>query len=68
MKQFQVVQEAADRLVIRIVASGESFDERCVLEPIREMVGENVTLEIELVNAISPAESGKYRFTINRMT
>jgi len=67
VRQFQVVQEAADKLVIRIVASGESFDERCVLEPVRELVGENIALDIELVDAISPTESGKYRFTINRM-
>ncbi len=68
VKQFQAVQEAADRLVIKIVARDSSFDGEPILKPIREMVGERTDISIELVEDIPPTKSGKYRFTVNNMT
>jgi len=67
VKQFQAVQESADRLVIRIVARDPHFDSEPILKPIRDIVGEHTDLSIELVNEIPPTKSGKYRFTVNNI-
>ncbi len=67
VKQFQAVQEAANRLVIRIVAHDQDFDSDPILKPIRKMVGDTTDLTVQLVNEIPTTKSGKYRFTINNM-
>jgi phenylacetate-CoA ligase len=67
VKQFQAVQETANRLVIRIVTRGDNFDSAPILTAIREMVGEETELSVKLVDEIPPTSSGKYRFTVNNM-
>jgi phenylacetate-CoA ligase len=68
IKQFQVVQEAADRLIVKIVSDQENPDLTFVTRGIHTRTGEEVAVQIERVDAIETTASGKYRFTVNRMT
>lgn len=67
VKQFQVVQETADRLVVKIVSDIENVDLAFVTREIRKKTGESVIIDIEQVERIETTSSGKYRFTVNRM-
>jgi len=67
VRQFQVVQEKADYLIIKIVPADKAVDTQNIVDVVREKIGDNVTVEIKLVNDIPPLSSGKYRFTINNM-
>jgi phenylacetate-CoA ligase len=68
VKQFQVVQETADRLVVKIVSEHADPDTAFVTDGIRKKTGDGVTIEIQRVDRIETTSSGKYRFTVNRMT
>ncbi|MBD3331985.1 hypothetical protein GF356_03970 [candidate division GN15 bacterium] len=68
IKQFQVVQVAADRLIVKIVSDRENPDLTFVTRGIHARTGEDVAVAIERVDAIETTASGKYRFTVNRMT
>ena len=65
VKQFQVVQEDANLLVIKIVARSEQFDTEPIVKKIVEKVGQGVHIEVKFVEQIEPLKSGKFRFTIN---
>jgi phenylacetate-CoA ligase len=68
VKEFQVIQETLDTIVIKIVPE-EGFDEKS-LEIIRKMIGErsrNWNIEFKLVNTIERTNAGKYKFVINKM-
>ncbi|HMK46809.1 MAG TPA: phenylacetate--CoA ligase family protein [Methanocella sp.] len=68
VKEYQVVQQAIDRIVIRIVPE-PSFDERQLSE-IREIVrtrSEGWNIEFEIVDHIDRTASGKFKFIINHM-
>lgn len=69
LAQLQIVQEAIDRFVFRIVR-GLDFGEPS-LERIRMLVAERfgagVTFECEFVDRILPEPSGKYRFCISNV-
>ncbi|MDF1544726.1 MAG: hypothetical protein P1R58_06445 [bacterium] len=65
VKQFQVIQEEADLLVIKIVLRSGELDTQPLLNQITEKVGPSVRIEIEFVDSIPPLKSGKFRFTIN---
>lgn len=67
VKQFQVIQEAADRITVKIVTRTSDFDSQAILQKIKFMVGENINIDIKRVDSIAPTKSGKYRFTINNM-
>lgn len=66
VRQFQVVQETATDLMIRIVPSGSHFDPDKVKMIIGEKIGMDVVIKIEFADRIAPLKSGKYRFTINK--
>jgi len=68
VKEFQVIQETLDTIVIKIVPE-EGFDEKS-LEIIRKMIGErsrNWNIEFKLVDTIERTNAGKYKFVINKM-
>ena len=65
VKQFQVVQEDANVLVVRIVSREGRFDTADLLSSIKKQTGENVSVTFEFVDEIKPLKSGKFRFTIN---
>ena len=68
IKEYQVVQEKLDKIIVRIIKE-EDFDEM-QLDMIREIVREKSKgwkLEFEFVEQIDRAESGKYKFIVNRL-
>jgi len=67
VKEFQVVQDRLDTIVIKIVPE-EDFDER-QLGKIRETIkkrSEKWDIEFEFVDEIERTEAGKYRFIISK--
>jgi phenylacetate-CoA ligase len=67
--QVQIVQEAIDRLLIRLVPD-ESFGAasyRQIEELVEETFGHSMRFEVELVDAIVQEPSGKYRFCISKV-
>lgn len=72
--QFQVVQEAYDAIHIRIVpAAGVASqaaleaDRPELVEAVREAMGQDCKVVIELVAEIAPGPSGKRRYTISEL-
>lgn len=69
VKEFQVVQEALDRIVIKIVPE-EDFDEK-QLDKIREIIrkrSEGWNVEFKFVDTIDRTRAGKYKFIINNIS
>lgn len=67
--QMQVIQESLHDIEIRIVPDvnwGESSREQLVYR-MRELLGA-VTVTVTLTDNIPPAPSGKYRFTISKVS
>jgi phenylacetate-CoA ligase len=67
-KQFQVIQENEKQLTVSIVPVEGPFDTEPLEAAIREQIGSDVRVDIRFVDIISVSDSGKYRFTINRMS
>ena len=67
VKQFQVIQEEADRLMLRVVPRTDNWNAAPIVEKIREKVGGNVRVDVEITDRIKPLKSGKFRFTINNV-
>jgi phenylacetate-CoA ligase len=68
VKEFQVVQEKLDKIVIKIVPE-EDFDEK-QLDKIREIVrkrSEGWNIKFKFVDEIERTGAGKYKFIINEM-
>jgi len=66
VKQFQVIQETENLIIVRIVADDRDMNTAGIVDKIRQQVGEGVEIKIEFVNIIEPLKTGKYRFTVNR--
>jgi hypothetical protein len=73
VRQFQVVQEAYDRIVLRMVLEpgAKPGDLETTLaearEKIRRVMGEACAVEPEYVDEIPRAPSGKYLYVIRRV-
>jgi len=68
VKEFQVIQEKIDKIVIKIVPE-EDFDEK-QLDKIREIIrkrSEGWSVEFKFVEKIERLVAGKYKFIINNM-
>ncbi len=67
IKQYQIVQEKLDKIVIRIIAE-ENFDEKQLFR-IREMIRKKSAkwnVEFKFVEQIETTDAGKYKFIINK--
>lgn len=68
IKEYQVIQEKLDKIVIKIVPEG-GFDEK-QLDKIREIIkkrSERWNVEFKFVDAIDRTRAGKYKFIINKI-
>lgn len=67
--QVQLVQESITQLRIRLVVEDEFTDAHRgkLAGLVRDMFGEGVEHEVELVDAIAQEPSGKYRFCISKV-
>ena len=69
IREFQILQETLERLVVRIVPA-DGFSETTrdgILAKVRRVVGDGVTVEVELTDAIAPSASGKHRFVVSKV-
>lgn len=67
VRRFQVVQEAADRVVFRLAADAISAEDRGRLERlVREALGPTMRIEFEPVETIPLTSAGKLQVVINR--
>ena len=69
VKQYQLVQEAENEIIIKIVKTAEFIDKDAeqLLKMIRTYVGSDVELNLQSVSVIPPAVSGKHRFIISKV-
>lgn len=67
--QMQVIQETLAEIEIKIVANAQWSEEssRLLTDRMQTLLG-NVSVVVSLVDAIPPAPSGKYRFTISKVS
>src|SRR5690606_34147031 len=71
--QFQVVQEAYDHVVVRIVAAMRleqhafEAEERELATAFRGFMGQAGRVDVELVDAIEVGPTGKRRYTISKV-
>jgi phenylacetate-CoA ligase len=66
-KQFQLVQDRDDSLLVRVI-KGETFvdeDARRLRKILEDVIGEGVEIRFEFVDFISPTKSGKWKFIIS---
>jgi phenylacetate-CoA ligase len=68
VRRFQVVQEEADRVTVRLVATHLPKELHRQLEPaIRQRLGPGMRLEIERVEHIPLTAAGKLQVVVNRV-
>jgi phenylacetate-CoA ligase len=68
-KQFQLVQDRGDLLLVRVI-KGETFvdnDVRRLRKILEGIIGEGVEIRFEFVDFISPMKSGKWKFIISHV-
>lgn len=69
IKQFQIVQDRIDHLILKLVKAQE-FDaatEQQIARLVKERFGEGMKYSLEYVEGIPSEESGKYRFCISKL-
>ena len=71
VKQFQVVQEKLDKIIIKIVTNDNKPLESSIIKDIEDKIkivmGENCRVIFEYVDYINPSRSGKYIYTISNV-
>lgn len=70
VREGQIVQEAFDRIVARVVAAPEfgREDERDIIHRIKQRLGDEVVVRVECVEAIPRTASGKYKAVISHVS
>jgi phenylacetate-CoA ligase len=70
VKEFQVIQESVDRIVIRVVAeaSFSKGDESIVVQKVRRLLGDNVDVGVDIVEEIPRLPSGKFRHVVSHVS
>ena len=69
VRQYQVVQESREKVVIKIV-KGDGYSSRdtdYILGTLQRYLGKDMELDIEFVNSISPTKAGKRRVVISTL-
>ena len=70
IRQYQVIQEAKDKLVIKVIKA-EHYSDRDTehfLGIIKAHAGEGVEIETQFVDEIPTTKAGKWRFIISKIT
>jgi phenylacetate-CoA ligase len=69
VKQFQVVQETLDKVVLRIVPETKltSTQRQGLIQRAQGALGADIQIGVESVDEIPPLASGKYRYVISNV-
>ena len=67
--KFQVIQQAQDRLLVKLVEKQPISEERLAfcLQEMKKVLGEEMQIEFQFVDDIPLTSSGKYRVTISEI-
>ncbi len=71
VKQFQMVQESLDLVTFKIVQTSDQADQtylESIFSKTKKMLGENITIEHQIVDEIKPTSTGKLLFTISKVS
>lgn len=76
LRKFQVIQEDYDHICLMIVPAIDKerarreieTDMPDLMQKVRRVMGEECRLEVEMVDDIPPSPSGKYRYTISKVS
>jgi len=69
IKQFQLVQERDDSLLVKVI-KGKTYvddDTRRLRKTLEDIVGEGIEIRFEFVDSISTTKSGKWKFIISNV-
>ena len=68
-KQFQLVQDRDDLLLVRVIKGKTYVDEdtRRLQKILEDVIGEGVEIRFEFLDFISPTKSGKWKFIISHV-
>lgn len=69
IRQFKIIQESLDHTRI-LLSTDPDFDTACIAKiaaDARARLGASVSVDVELVDAIRPEASGKYRYVVSRV-
>jgi phenylacetate-CoA ligase len=69
IEESQIVQESVDEFVFRIVPGDEYTDEQAdiAVRKLKDRVGEDVSVEVELLDEIPKTSAGKFRAVISKV-
>jgi len=69
VREFQVIQERLDRIVVRMVpeASFSKGDESSIVRKVRQLLGDNVEVVVDLATEIPRLPSGKFRYVTSHV-
>ena len=69
VKQYQIIQESEDEMIVKIVKekSYTEEDTKRILRMLRERVGEEMKIKIEFVDEILTTGAGKRRYIISKI-
>lgn len=67
IKQYQVIQEAKDKLVIKVIKAEDytNWDTEHFMGIIKKHAGEGINIELEFVREIPTTKAGKHKFFIS---
>lgn len=70
IKQYQVVQEDKDRLIIKVIKAEDytDWDTNYILSTIKTHAGEGIKIDLEFVREIETTKAGKYKFFISKVS
>lgn len=69
--RYQLVQRRQDMFVLNVVVQdSELWDEECskILTKLKKTLGEDVTIQVNCVDEIRPASSGKFNYILSELT
>ncbi|HLK60052.1 MAG TPA: hypothetical protein VKU00_26060 [Chthonomonadaceae bacterium] len=67
LQKFQIVQTDYDRITLKLVTGGETFDTTEMAAKIKLVMDPDCQVQVEFVEDIPPLASGKYRYTISEV-
>jgi phenylacetate-CoA ligase len=69
IKQYQVIQETRDKLVIKIIKADDYSDNDTnhFMKILRAHIGNKVDIELQFVDEIRTTKAGKWKFIISRL-
>jgi phenylacetate-CoA ligase len=68
--EFKVIQHALERIEVQVVPNAKWQDCRKdeIIDHFKDRLGKGVQVDIDMMDAIPPEASGKYRYVVSRVS